>query len=185
MDAIDLLRYQIRQCYAWLEMTVGDITQGQASWQPPGVANSIGAVYSHLVITADFDVNTRLGGEMPVSAREFKGDFGVSEMQPNGFDWKDWAASVEVDWPLLHSYGRAVWRSIDARLDSLTVEDLKRDVDMTHSDERLGVWPALEIYNLQGVNHPYLHGGEIACLKGMQGAAGWAQGWTSGVERPV
>lgn len=90
MDAIDLLRYQIRQCYAWLEMTVGDITHKQAIWQPPGVANSIGAVYAHLVITADFDVNSRLCGDMPISASEFRGEFGVSEMQPAGFDWHDW-----------------------------------------------------------------------------------------------
>lgn len=185
MDTIDLLRYQVRQCYAWLEMTVGDITQEQAVWQPPGVASPIGAVYAHLAITADFDVNTRLCGEMPVSAKEFKGNFGVSEMQPNGFDWKDWASRVEIEWPVLHSYGQAVFRSIDARLDSLTEEDLKKEVDMRPSADHLGVWPALDIYNLQGINHPYLHGGEIACLKGMQGASGWTQGWTPGVERPL
>lgn len=185
MDAIDLLRYQIRQCHAWLEMTLGDITQEQASWRPPGVANSIGATYAHLAITADFDVNTRLCGEMPVSAREFRGDFGVSDMQPVGFDWHDWATRVEIDWPALQAYGQAVWRAIDARLDSLTEDDLRREVDMRPQAEHLGTWTGLEFYNLHGIHHPYLHGGEIACLKGMQGAAGWKTGWRSDVERPV
>jgi hypothetical protein len=185
MNAIDLLRYQIRECYAWLEMTVDDITQRQANWKPPGVANSIGATYAHLMVSADFDVNSRMYGGMPIVASEFKGDIGLSEMHTGGFDWHDWASRLTVDWPALHAYGRAVHRSIDERLDTLTMDDLQRTVDMRPSAEHLGVWPGIEMYNLHGINHPYLHGGEIACLKGMQGAAGWTQGWRAGVERPI
>jgi hypothetical protein len=185
MNALELLRYQTRQCHAWLAMTVGDITQEQANWKPPGVANSIGAVYAHLAITADFDVNSRFYGEMPLVAREYRGAVGLSEMHTGGFDWHDWAAHLTVDWPALHAYGKAVWRSIDARLDTLTEEELRQTVDMRPSGEHLGVWPALELYNLHGISHPYLHGGEIACLKGMQGAPGWQHGWNSGVPRPL
>jgi hypothetical protein len=43
MDAIDLIRYQTRQSWAWLNMTVEGITDEMANWQPPGVANSIAA----------------------------------------------------------------------------------------------------------------------------------------------
>jgi hypothetical protein len=41
----------------------------------------------------------------------------------------------------------------------------------------LGVWKGLDIYNLHGIDHPRLHGGEIACLKGLQGAKGWQIDW--------
>jgi len=90
MDAIDLLRYQIRETYAWLEMTLSDITEEQANWQPPGIANPIGAV-----------------------------------------------------------------------------------------------WKGLDVYLLHGINHPRLHGGEIACLKGMQGAPAWQDPRRSGIEPPL
>ena len=52
MDALDLLRHQVKQSYTWLELMVSDISQKQANWQPPPTANSIGAVYAHLMITA-------------------------------------------------------------------------------------------------------------------------------------
>jgi hypothetical protein len=28
---------------------------------------------------------------------------------------------------------------------------------------------------LHGVDHPRIHGGEIACLKGLQGGVGWSE----------
>jgi hypothetical protein len=34
MDAIDLLRHQVKQTYAWLELMVSDVSQEQANWQP-------------------------------------------------------------------------------------------------------------------------------------------------------
>jgi hypothetical protein len=49
----------------------------------------------------------------------------------------------------------------------------------------LGEWNGLEIYLVHGINHPRLHGGEIACLKGMQGAPAWENPWRSQLERPL
>jgi hypothetical protein len=46
-------------------------------------------------------------------------------------------------------------------------------VDMTRAG--LGVWEGRDLLDLHGVNHPYIHGGEIACLKGLQGGAGWQE----------
>jgi hypothetical protein len=73
MDAIDLLRFQVGQAQAWLEMTVSDITEEEANWQPPGIANSIGATYAHLIITADEDVNMLLYGGETLLATDWKG----------------------------------------------------------------------------------------------------------------
>ncbi|HEU4760207.1 MAG TPA: DinB family protein, partial [Dehalococcoidia bacterium] len=176
---IDLLRYQVKGTYAWLEMTVSDVSEEQANWKPPppGVANSIGAVYAHLTVVADFDLNSRLYGRMPVIASEFKGAVGMSDMHRGGFDWHDWAVRLRVDWDALRRYGEAVRRSLENSLDSVTMEELERPVDM--SAHGLGTWKGLDIYVLHGVDHPRLHGGEIACLKGLQGASGWTQGWSA------
>jgi hypothetical protein len=40
----------------------------------------------------------------------------------------------------------------------------------------LGMWTGRDIYRLHGWNHVRMHGGEIACLKGLQGAKGYTRG---------
>ena len=182
MDALDLLRYQIKECYAWLEMTLSDISQEQANWQPPGIANPIGAVYAHLMITADAGFNSQLHGGMPLMATEFRGQVGLSEMPHAAGGWHDWRR-LRVDWEALRQYGREVGRWVEGYLDTLTTTELERRVDM--SAYGLGIWKGLDIYNLHGISHPRLHGGEIACLKGLQGAPAWVDQWRSGIEPPM
>jgi hypothetical protein len=43
-------------------------------------------------------------------------------------------------------------------------------VDMTRAG--LGVWEGRDLYELHGCDHPRIHGGEIAVLKGLQGGVG-------------
>jgi hypothetical protein len=170
MDAIELLRRQIPESYDWLELTVSDVTQDQANWRPPGTANSIASTYAHLMITADAGFNTQLHGGMPIMATEFKGQVGLSEMPHAAGGWQDWN-NLTVDWVRLQEYGRAVRQCIDRYLEKLTPEELELPVDMRPWG--LGVWKGLEIYDLHGNKHVRMHGGEIACLKGLQGAQGY------------
>ena len=101
MDAIDLIRFQSRQAWAWLNMTVEDVTQEQANWQPPGLANSIAATYAHTIITADEDFNMVYDGGETLLARGWAERCGLSELPPPefGWDWHGWATRVRVDWP--------------------------------------------------------------------------------------
>ena len=170
MDAIDLLRQQTKGAWDWLESILADINEEQANWQPGGTANSISAGYAHLVVTADNGFNTQLKGQMPIIATEFKGQVGLSEPFNASGGWRDWSA-VRADWKMLRTYGRAVHQEVFRHVEGMTPEDLERRVDMTPYG--LGVWTGLEIFTLHGINHPRLHGGEIACLKGLQGAAGY------------
>ena len=173
MDAIALLRHQIIESYDWLELTVSDITPDQANWRPPGKANSIGSTYAHLIITADAGFNSQLHGGMPVMATKFRGQVGLSEMPHAAGGWHDWNALI-VDWARLKEYGLAVRESIEGLLVSLSPEELELSVDM--QAHGLGMWKGLDIYDLHGNKHVRLHGGEIACLKGMQGARGYLGG---------
>jgi hypothetical protein len=59
-------------------------------------------------------------------------------------------------------------------LEGLTGDDLERPVDMSRAG--LGLWTARDLYVLHGWRHVYMHGGEIACLKGLQGAKGYLGG---------
>lgn len=172
MDAIELLRWQTRKAYEWLEETISDITQEQANWQPAGTANPIGANYAHVMITADAGFNTQLFGGMPIMATKFKGQIGLSEMPHAAGGWHDWSR-LRVDWHRLRDYGRAVRECVERHVDSLTPEGLERRVDMTAHG--LGIWKGLDIVDLHGQHHVRIHGGEIACLKGLQGGQGYAR----------
>ncbi len=185
MDAIDLIRFQSRQAWAWLNMTVEDVTQEQANWQPPGIANSIAATYAHTIITADEDFNMVYDGGQTPLARGWDKRCGLSELPPPefGWDWHDWATRVRVDWAAFRQYAAEVDKCVEGFLERLTPEALAKPVDMTQWG--LGMWTGLSIYMLHGYDHPKIHGGEIACLKGLQGAPAWRNGWTPGIEQPT
>ena len=171
MDAIEILCYQIRQTWDWLDLTVSDLTDVQANWQPPGIANSIGASYAHTIIAADEDFNKVLAGGKMFLYSTWVDRCGLSELPPEGqWDWQAWGKSLSMDLPAFREYAAAVRAVVEGWLDRLTPELLARDVDMTPFG--LGIWTGLELFNLH-VHHPRIHGGEIACLKGMQGALGW------------
>ena len=172
MDAMELLRYQVRQTWDWLDMTMSDVTEEAANWQPPGIANSIAATYAHTMIAADEDFNKVLAGGQMLLTTAWKDRCGLSELPPDGvWDWQAWAKRMHMDLAAFRQYAAAVRQTVESWLDRMTLDLLARDVDMTPFG--LGAWKGLEIFNLH-VHHPRIHGGEIACLKGMQGATGWA-----------
>ncbi len=181
MDAIELLRHQITSAWDWLDTIVTDITEEQANWQPPGTANSIGTTYAHLVVTADAGFNTQLYGGMPLIATEFKGQVGLSKPFNASGGWDDWSA-VQVDWKALRGYGRAVHEDVFRHIKALVSDHLELRVDMTPYG--LGVWKGIDIFDLHGIDHPRLHGGEIACLKGMQGLEGYTLDRAARTPRP-
>jgi hypothetical protein len=172
MDAVELIRFQTRQSWQWLNLTLEDVTEEQANWQPPGVANSIAATYAHTIISADEDLNkTWIGRDMFIVG-EWKDRAGLSEPfnLTETWSWHDWATRLRVDWQALRAYGAAVEACHEKVLDDLRPEDLERTLDMT--EWGLGTWSGLDLMNLQN-HHPRIHGGEIACLKGLQGANAW------------
>jgi hypothetical protein len=170
MDAIQLLRAQTRSAWDWLDSILASVTKEQANWQPGGTANSIAAGYAHLMVTADVGFNTQLKGQMPIIATAFRGDVGLSEPFNARGGWSDWT-TVRADWGKLREYGLAVHEEVLRHVDSATDADLERQVDMT--PHGLGMWKGLEIFTLHGINHPRLHGGEFACVKGLLGVEGY------------
>lgn len=166
MDALDLLRHETKKAYAWLETNVGDISHEQANWRPAGTANSIAATYAHTVISADVDLNRHFHGRESIIAGDWGARVGLGETFPD-----DWISSGDIRWEQLHQYGREVQRCVEQLVDSLTMADLERRFQMVPTS--LSVWKGIDVYTLHGWGHVKMHGGEIACLKGLQGGQGY------------
>jgi hypothetical protein len=125
MDAIELLRWQTKTAYEWLELTVSDVTAEQALWQPPGTANTIAENYAHTVIWADVDINRYFFARAALLEDGWASRFGLDAFQ---LDYVPLA--VGVDWAALREYGRLVHGWIVQLVEGLTQADLDRSFQM-------------------------------------------------------
>ena len=167
MNAVDVIRLEARHSYAWLESIVADVTAEQAAWEPPGTANSIAATYAHAMISADIDLTRHFHGREPLITTEgWAKRIGVNEMFPD-----EWPKDVAIDWQLLRGYGRAATQHVLQLVAAISQADLDRKFQMM--PESLGIWSGMDVYSLHGGRHIWMHGGEIACLKGLQGRKGY------------
>ena len=168
MSQVAAIRMAFETMHQFLEGTLEGVTAEQARWRPPGLAHTIGATYGHVVFTEDTVVNAVVRGGAPLMATQFAGKSGASEPPPPGTDWAAWAERVEVDLAAMREYAHAVYAATDGDLESLADAELGREVNLgpagTHALGRL-----LTIM----MGNVAWHTGEIACLKGLQGAKGY------------
>ncbi len=169
MDAIALLRSQVSDAHGLLEGTIDNVTAGQSSWSPPGVANPLAATYAHAVSSEDFAINAVLKGGTLLAAGAWAGRTGMSEPPPMPPNWDKWAREASFDLPALRQYAKAVAANTDEYLASLKPDDLDRRVDMPMIGRQTVSW----VLNNVLLNHISSHCGEISCLKGLQGARGY------------
>jgi hypothetical protein len=173
MDLLDVVRHETRVAYAWLQLNTSGITHEQANWQPPGTALSIAQSYAHAVISADVDLHRHFHGREPIIAGAWGKRVGLHELYPD-----DFRCEGDIRWEELHGYGYEVARRIEELAAALTMADLERGFEMMATEDgrpkSLGTWKGIDIYSLHGWNHIKMHGGEIACVKGLQGLTGYA-----------
>ncbi len=160
-----------------LEATMADVTEETARWAPPGTALPIAACYAHVVVAEDGMVNGIMKGHAPLFYGAWAGRTGLSALPPapdpgghGNPDWSAWARSVRVDPPVIRKYAEAVHRGTDEFLAALTDEDLSRPLDLTAFGLGRSTVGFLLTEGLAG--HAFVHAGEIACLKGLQGKKG-------------
>ena len=173
MESTVLIREQMESGHGFLEMTLADVTTEQLGWLPPGKANPLGATFAHLVLGEDFLINGMLRGAAPLAAAAFAGKTGLGEMAPapGQGDWGEWGRRVKIDLGPLRAYAKAVFGATDVYLGALSPADLDRQIDL--SALGLGNHSLAWVLTNGGVGHVYGHMGEIACLKGLQGARGY------------
>jgi len=175
---VSLLREHLQGAVRLLDGTMDGVTREQAHWIPPGTANPIGANYAHVVLGQDGLVNGMLKGGAPLFATSWAGRTGASELPPRpdpakpGFpDWSRWAREMKIDLAAFKEYAKAVQAASDSYLASLTDDDLRRSLDM--SAVGLGQMTQKQLLLAGVVGNALTHCGEIACLKGLQGARGY------------
>ena len=169
MDAIAALQEGVTWANELLEMVAADVTEEQAHWQPPGIANPLGSLYAHAVFAQDAVINAVLKGGAPLFAGQWAGKTGVEnpEFQLN----LEWARSVRIDLAAFRPYAQAVYKATYDYMASLTPDDLGREIDLTNVG--LGVKPLSWCLNALVISHLNNMTGEISCLKGLQGAKGY------------
>lgn len=169
MDAITLLRDQLKSAYRFLEWTMADVTPEQMVWIPPGRANPLGAIYAHALIALDDTVNNLLKKDRPLFASSWAGRTGIND--PLVLIDHGRALAIQVDLPTAREYGKAVYESADAYLATLSPEMLESSVDL--SAIALGTQTLAFTINRILIAHLDNMTGEASCLKGLQGAKGY------------
>jgi hypothetical protein len=171
----ELLRNIVRDARQVLDGTMSDVIQAQVDFIPPGIANPLGATYAHVVCSEDFVVQGMFRQTAPLSASAWAGRTGLSEPMPvPGPGWADygpWTRRVKIDLESLHAYAQAVAAQTDSWLAGLSDADLNQPMDLSGIGLGQHTWATAIALLL--ANHLGTETGEIAVLKGIQGARGY------------
>lgn len=169
MDSIELLQYALGNAFGILDQVVASVDQEQADWMPPGCANPIGALYWHTVSSVDEIVHGWGRGLPSLNQSAGWHDKVVIASAPE--EEEDPVArmqAIRVDLAALHDYAHATAEAVQGWLATLTSVDLDRTIDTPLGELNLG--QVLELFVIWHIN---AHCGEIAVLKGCQGAKGY------------
>jgi hypothetical protein len=172
MDAVALLRMQLRSAHTWCENTLGTVDGEALHKVPPGRANPAAVAYAHTVCSEDMTINGWLKGAAPLLAGEWSGKTGVSEAMPQGAAYFDWTRKVQVDIPRVREYAQAVYAASDAYFASLTEADLERTIDVPGVGAQTLAW----ILSQWVIGHVHDETGEISAIKGVNGMTGYDEG---------
>jgi DinB superfamily len=172
---VELVGQIVRGARHVLEGTMADVTQQQADFIPPGLANPLGATYAHVVCSEDLVVQGMFRQQAPLCASTWASRTGLSELMPTpGPEWVNyapWTRRVKIDLEQLRAYAQAVAEQTDAWIGSLSDADLDTPIDL--SGVGLGQHTLGSAIGLLVANHLGTETGEIAVLKGIQGTRGY------------
>jgi hypothetical protein len=174
MTALQLLRYQLKSARGVFDGTIADVTPDMLHKDPGGKALPLGAIYAHLVFSEDAILQGMVLKKTPLSESSFKDKTGLDKpMPPMDENWstanEEWSHSMRLDLESFRKYAKAVFAQTDAYVDSLTDEDLDKEVD-------LGAWGKPTVATILAdyiIGHIFSLTGEISVLKGIQGAKGY------------
>jgi uncharacterized damage-inducible protein DinB len=156
MNTVELTQFSLGFAFDILGQVTADLTQEQADWKPPGIVNTVGEIYSHIITYVDHFVQHALIERRP---------------QPESIDSREEVFKMQegkVDLTELHEYAENVKKKTLDWLSSQTPEDLSSKIDTTIGE--LTVGQTLDAFVIWHIN---THCGEISALKGCQGAKGY------------
>jgi hypothetical protein len=166
MEILDYMRRQIANMRRTVDMTMKDVTVEQFNWAPPGTMNTISATFIHFANVEDHFVQGILQGKPSVwEAGGWSEKTGIKKPPSIGESWDEFK-NLKLDPADFLEYQKAVWAATDAYMAGLGVEELDRMVKLG-----LREMTAAELL-IMAIHQSLSHSGEIAALKGIQGAKG-------------
>lgn len=171
MNTVELTQYALGNAFDILGQVVADLTPEQADWAPPGWANPIGATYWHAVSGADEVVCRWVLGQEPLHQHDGWRQKALAVAVPDpetGEGYFDWVRAIRIDLPAMHAYAQATAAMLQAWLDSLAPTDLHKTLNTP-----IGEYNLAQVVETFVIWHINAHCGEIAALKGCQGAKGY------------
>jgi len=171
--ATQVLLNQLKSVHSTLEGTMDGVTDEVAQFQPEGTANPIAGTYAHLVFSEDLFVSNFLKKTSPLCESTFKDNTGASELHP--MEWQTaypkWLREVKVDVKKFREYAKAVYAMSEEYINSLSDEDLDKELDMSSFGMGMMKTSAFIADIING--HAFSITGEISVLKGIQGLKGY------------
>jgi len=166
MDPRVYFQQQIGGVRRLLDNITADLTDDQFNWSPPGTISPASALLLHVVSGEDFYIQTVIQGQPRLwEAQGWGAKVGVQSPPRPGSDWEVFKTLRLPLAPML-DYQRAVRPATDAYLARLTEDELCRSVNFANR-----IMPVSEVL-MTLVVHTTGHAGEIAAIKGFQGAKG-------------
>ena len=168
MNTVDYISREFAAMHHSVESNLQNMTEDLFNWPTPGTANTISATLLHFLDGEDFFINVVILGKGKVwESGNWAQKTGLQKAPGIGEDWSEYKHKHVALQPVL-GYKEAVWAATNAYLASLTEADLDRKVNFAGHEVKVADMLQL------AVSHALGHNGEIAALKGVQGAKGLA-----------
>ena len=166
MNVIEYIQREMAGVRRMVDMTMKDMTTELFNWASPGTANTISATFIHFMNVEDNFIQKIIQGKPSIwESSAWSEKTGVQKPPSIGEDWSEFKHRQIAIQPLL-DYEVAVWAATDAYLAKLTVDELDRKVKFAGGERTVAEMLLLS------ASQSLSHNGEIAALKGIQGAKG-------------
>ncbi len=161
MKATEYARSGLGGALDFLAICAKDMDDAQYNHQPEGKCNPVAKLHAHALSGADFFVSTMLAGQ-PSKWPEVAAKTGLPA---NAMEI--WGSDAKVSLDVMTEYANAIKDPILAYVDSLTDEDLDREIDTRFMGTQTVGW-VLQL----ATSHTLGHAGEISAIKGTMGLKG-------------
>jgi uncharacterized damage-inducible protein DinB len=163
MDTIELVKLMIAAARRHSDDALKDVTTAQFNWAPPGMANTISAIFVHYLISEDFFFQKIIQGKEQLWQKgHWSEKTGIKNTPDYGGNWDEFK-HMTVNMAPVFDYQKAVRAATDVYLTTLTPEELDRKVNFSGSESTVAEMLILS------ARHTLSHAGEICILKGIQG----------------
>jgi len=161
MKAIDYARTHVEGALDFLATCAKDMDEAQYNHKPDGKCNPAAKLHAHALSGADFFVTALLAGQ-PSKWPDFASQTGLPE---NAMEI--WGSDATISPSVMQAYAEAIKGPILEYIDTLSDEDLDREIDTRFAGTQTIAW----VLQLVG-SHTVGHAGEISAVKGTQGLQG-------------